>query len=487
MHRRIHIILLAVAGALWLAAPAAAQFETPSRQFHEKTSFRLEGRHLAVPCESCHLNGVYKGTPTKCMDCHWTRRQDDRFRLQLGSQCEQCHTPVSWTSARFDHGAITGMQLSGAHRALACQSCHTNGNFRTASSSCLSCHQKDYQAATNPNHVAGGFPTTCDTCHRASDTSFNQAHFDHQASFPLLGQHVLQACAACHQNNVFRGTSRDCVGCHRVDYNRTTSPAHAAAGFPTTCESCHRATDASFKGATFNHSQFFALVGVHAQQACAACHVNNVYTGTARDCVGCHRAQYDRTTSPPHAASGFSTSCESCHRATDASFSGAVFNHSTFALVGVHAQQACAACHINNVYKGTARDCVGCHRTNYDRTTSPNHAAAGFPATCDSCHRATDSTWAQGTFNHTQFPITSGNHNAPCATCHTNPASYQSFTCLTCHEHSQSAMDSAHRGQNGYRYDSLACYSCHPTGRGGQPIASHPPIGYSAVRAGQPR
>jgi hypothetical protein len=212
-----------------------------------------------------------------------------------------------------------------------------------------------------------------------------------------------------------------------------------------------------------------------------------VYKGTARDCVGCHRAQYDRTTSPPHAAAGYSTACDTCHRATDPSFRGATFNHSTFALVGVHAQQACAACHVNNVFKGTARDCVGCHRTNFDRTTSPNHAAAGFPTTCDSCHRATDSTWAQGTFNHTRFPITSGKHKAACTACHTNPASYQSFTCLTCHEHSQSAMDSKHRGRNGYRYDSLACYSCHPTGRGDQPIASHQAIGYSPGHAGQPR
>ncbi len=135
-----------------------------------------------------------------------------------------------------------------------------------------------------------------------------------------------------------------------------------------------------------------------------------------------------------------------------------------FALVGTHAQQACAACHKNNVYKGTPRDCVGCHRTDYDRTTSPSHAAAGFPTTCESCHRATDASFNQGTFNH-KFPIASGRHNAPCATCHTSPGTFQVFSCLTCHEHSQAAMDSEHRNRNGYRYDSLACYSCHPNGR----------------------
>ena len=288
MPRLARLFLIFTAGVL-VAAQPAAQSDTPNRQFHEKTSFRLEGRHLAVACESCHLNNVFKGTPTKCIDCHWVRRQDDRFKLQLGSQCEQCHTPTSWTSARFDHAAITGVTLSGEHRQLACESCHKNGNFRSAQSTCVSCHQKDYQAAKEPNHVAAGFPTTCETCHRASDTSFNQARFDHQASFPLLGQHAQQVCAACHTSNVYRGTARDCIGCHRVDYNRTTSPPHAAAGFPTTCEACHRATDSSFRGVSFNHASVFALVGSHAQQACATCHVNNGFKGRPRDCDGCHR------------------------------------------------------------------------------------------------------------------------------------------------------------------------------------------------------
>ena len=95
---------------------------------------------------------------------------------------------------------------------------------------------------------------------------------------------------------------------------------------------------------------------------------------------------------------------------------------------------------------------------------SPSHAAAGFSTTCETCHRATDSSWTQGRFNH-RFPITSGRHQAPCSTCHQSGTSYQNFTCLTCHEHSQSRMDDQHRGRNGYRYESRACYSCHPTGR----------------------
>ena len=540
MTRLLRLLLLAFAIALALSSPAEAQFETPNRQFHNQTGFPLEGRHRDVACTACHINNVYKGTPTRCYDCHWERRQDDRFRLQLGSQCETCHRPVAWTAVRFDHGASTGMPLNGAHRQIACQSCHLNNNFQTANTTCISCHQEDYQRAQAPNHLAAGFPTTCEACHRPSDTTFNQASFDHQASFPLVGVHAQTACATCHRNNVFRGTARDCVGCHRAEYERTASPNHAAAGFPTTCESCHRETDPGWRGpgTGFNHASIFPLVGQHAQQQCATCHRNNVYRGTARDCVGCHIDAYNRTTAPAHAAAGFPTTCENCHRATDASWrgSGTGFNHSTFALVGQHAQASCTTCHRNNVYRGTPRDCVGCHQDQYNRTTAPNHAAAGFPTTCESCHRAsdsswqgasfnhatvfalvgrhaqascttchrnnvyrgtprtcvgchqdaynrtsnpphassgfpttceschraTDSSWNQGTFNH-GFPITSGPHRQSCNTCH--QTSTATFTCLLCHEHSQSEMDSKHRGRTGYRYDSLACYSCHPQGR----------------------
>ncbi len=455
-------LVLLLFGVLLLPAwPAAAQFETPNRQFHDQSTFRLEGRHLGLACESCHLKGAYKGTPNKCFDCHWTRRQDDRFRLQLGSQCEQCHRPVGWTAVRFDHGAFTGMPLSGAHQQLGCVSCHRTNNFRQSDSACVTCHQQDYQSAREPNHVAAGFPTTCETCHRASDTSFNLATFNHQASFPLVGQHATQACASCHKGNVYRGTARDCVGCHRAAYDRTTSPPHAAAGFPTACETCHRATDPSFRGVVFNHAAIFPLAGQHAQQACTSCHINNVYRGTARDCVGCHRAAYDRTTAPPHAAAGFPTTCETCHRATDSSFRGVAFNHAAiFPLVGQHAQQACTSCHVNNVYRGTARDCVGCHRAAYDRTTSPPHVAAGFPTTCETCHRATDSSFRGAGFNHAAtFPLVGVHAQQACTSCHRNNV-YRGTgrECVACHRSSYDRTTSPAHAATGF---GLTCETCH--------------------------
>jgi hypothetical protein len=64
------------------------------------------------------------------------------------------------------------------------------------------------------------------------------------------------------------------------------------------------------------------------------------------------------------------------------------------------------------------------------------------------------------------FPIYSGAHagrwSGRCSTCHTNPASYPTFTCLTCHQ--KPDMDAKHAGRTGYSYDSNACYRCHPRG-----------------------
>lgn len=449
-----------------LTRGAQAQFETPNRSFHNATTFRLEGKHLTLACEACHLNNQYSGTPKTCYECHWVRRKDDRYQTRLGSQCEQCHRPTSWTAVRWDHAGQAGVPLNGAHRQVACESCHRGAVFTGVSVSCVDCHQKDFAATTTPNHLAAGFPTACEGCHRPSDSTWRNGGgdgFNHNAVFSLVGAHSTAACVSCHRGNVYKGTSRECVGCHLAQYNATRAPAHAAAGFPTTCESCHRSTDTSWGGAGgFNHGAIFALVGVHATQSCTSCHGGGVYRGTPRECVGCHLPKYNATTRPSHAAAGFSTACESCHRASDPSWTGAAFNHnSVFALVGRHAGASCESCHRNNVYKGTSRSCVGCHQAQYNATRNPNHASSGFGTNCESCHRAGDSSWQQGTFNH-RFPLR-GEHNVSCARCHTS-GNYQTFSCTVCHTRGET--DDEHRGRSGYVYESRACYSCHPNGKG---------------------
>ena len=96
-------------------------------------------------------------------------------------------------------------------------------------------------------------------------------------------------------------------------------------------------------GAEVNHNQFFPLTGSHTGLDCESCHINGVFAGTPRDCVGCHRADYDATSDPNHAQAGFPTDCESCH--TTATWLGAETDHSFFPLTGSHRNLDCESCH----------------------------------------------------------------------------------------------------------------------------------------------
>jgi hypothetical protein len=414
-----------------------------SRAFHKAGLFPLEGKHLTVPCADCHWNNVLKGTPRLCFDCHWARHRDDRYQLRLGSDCGSCHRPTAWTEVNWDHGAMTGFPLNAAHRSLGCESCHKNQVFTAASSQCVSCHQGNFTAAKSPDHIASGFPTDCVACHRPGDVSWNQGSFNHVASFALVGVHATQPCAACHKANIYKGTARTCLGCHKPLYDQSKSPSHAAAGFPTTCDTCHKPTDALWTVATFNHttSTTFPLVGVHSTQPCTACHATGVYKGLPTLCSSCHMAAFTAATSPVN-HTGFPTTCDTCHKATDPAWTmAAAFNHTTattFPLVGVHNTQPCSACHGSGIYKGLPTLCSSCHMAQFTAAKTPvDHVASGFPTSCDSCHRATDAVWTLGAFNHstaTTFPLVGVHNTQPCSTCH-GSGIYKGLPtlCSSCH------------------------------------------------------
>ena len=433
-------------------------WSTISRAFHKTGVFPLEGRHLTVPCASCHVNGVLKGTPSQCESCHWERRQDDPYRARLGMQCGQCHRPISWAAVNWNHAAMTGVVLTPVHRALGCDGCHKQKIFTQGSVFCVTCHQGDYDRTTSPAHRSAGFPTTCETCHLTTHIWWSQATFNHNAFFPLVGIHATQVCAACHRNNIYTGTPRDCYGCHQAQYNATTNPNHRAAGFPTTCESCHNPTSPSWN-ASFNHNSVFPLVGVHATIACSSCHVNNVFPGTPTTCFGCHQAQYNATTNPNHRAAGFSTSCEQCHNPASAGWGGA-FNHSSiFPLVGVHGTIPCGSCHVNGVFRGTPRDCFGCHQAQYNATTNPNHRAAGFPTTCDSCHNPASPNWNASFDHNVFFPLLGRHLTAACSRCHVNNV-YQGTPriCYACHVAQYNATTNPNHVAAGFP---TTCETCH--------------------------
>ena len=99
--------MLLAAGSLAMAqgAPASRNFD------HFTTGFPLTGQHLNERCESCHINGIFKGTPRDCASCHtagtrWSRsnvvKGQNHFPTQLA--CDSCHGVQKWSQdIAFDH------------------------------------------------------------------------------------------------------------------------------------------------------------------------------------------------------------------------------------------------------------------------------------------------------------------------------------------------------------------------------------------------
>jgi len=428
------------------------------------TGFALTGVHTTLDCTACHAGGRFKGTPAACVGCHLLDFQKasnpNHVALGIPQTCQECHTTSAWQPANFNHDAV-GFPLTGGHAKLQCDQCHTNGNFNLSSTACVSCHLKDYQSTTNPNHLAAGIPLQCNMCHTTA--GWQPASFDHsKTAFPLTGAHQQVQCALCHVNGNFNLSITTCVSCHLKDYQGTNNPSHVSAGFPQQCEMCHSTTN--WTSARFNHAATgWPLTGFHATMQCSQCHTNGNFGLTSTACVSCHLTDYQNTNNPNHVAGGFPQQCDVCH--STAAWSPASFNHNntSFPLTGAHTKVACANCHVNNNYTTLPTDCFGCHKADYQGTNSPNHVAAGFPTTCALCH--TTATWLGATFNHTWFDTNHGGANGVCATCHTNSTDYSIFQCTNCH--TKSNTDSQHQGVGGYVYNSVNCYQCHRNGGGG--------------------
>lgn len=387
----------------------------------------------------------------------------------LAIDCGECHTPEKWAPVdhppTFRHDS-TGFALESAHRQVSCRGCHRSLVFHEVGSACVDCHVDAHR---------GELGFRCKSCHTPTTWTNQREMFrvHNRTRFPLLAIHARLDCAACHRNQrpyEYKNTPAECGRCHYETYLQTTDPNHVQAGFSTRCEDCHGVTATTWRGARFSHPASFPLVGGHSGLACQRCHVSGRYTGLSAACVSCHRQDYNRTTSPNHAAGGFPTTCESCHSING--WRPASFDHSRtgFPLTGAHARVECAQCHVGGRYAGTPTDCYACHQVDYAGTTNPAHAAAGFPTQCQTCH--TTAAWRPASFDHDGqfFPIYSGTHRgrwSSCSDCHVNPGNYAVFECILCHAHSDKAqVDRHHREVRGYVYQSAACYRCHRSGVG---------------------
>jgi hypothetical protein len=213
---------------------------------HEKeTGVALLGAHGVAECLRCHNDRGPVATFAQrgCSGCH-----EDIHRGKLGKGCEDCHEQKDWSpSGQIARHNRTRFPLVGAHVAVGCFRCHPGaqvGNFDRTDTDCLACHQADLAVANNPDHAVQGWTHDCQDCH--IPTTWTGAGFNH-FGFPLTGAHRTTACVQCHAGGVYQGLSTACFSCHQNDYDNTTNPPHAMAGYPTTCQNCH--TTATWLGA----------------------------------------------------------------------------------------------------------------------------------------------------------------------------------------------------------------------------------------------
>jgi hypothetical protein len=292
-------------------------------QIHQQSRFPLVGVHATVDCYQCHTSETsqrFDVLGTECYSCHSENyaatTQPNHILAGYSIQCSDCHNIFSkeWKGTGFNHSFFP---LTQGHTITDCSKCHVNGNYTNTSGECISCHQADYNATTNPNHVSANYSINCIACHTTAP-GWKPATFDH-SKFPLTQGHNITDCSSCHVNGNYTNTSSECVSCHQSDYNATTNPSHTSLNFSTTCTECHT-TVPGWKPANYTKHDalsFPIYSGKHKGEwnSCADCHTN---TGNykAFSCIDCHEHNKTDMDRKHREESGYvynSASCFNCH------------------------------------------------------------------------------------------------------------------------------------------------------------------------------
>ncbi len=190
---------------------------------NRESRFRLDGKHVRVPCNQCHVNYRYKIPKQECSACHY-----DAHKGTFGTTCERCHTTEGFStkSGFHDFGEFT---LGGAHDRIDCVVCHgPKAAVRARPTQCKSCHVDPHMGSLGPS---------CQNCH--GQNFFLPSTFRHnQTGFELSGAHRFLSCDRCHFNRVFGGLPQECTFCHSKDFRPPPAvPQHPPA--PISCDNCH--------------------------------------------------------------------------------------------------------------------------------------------------------------------------------------------------------------------------------------------------------
>jgi len=267
---------------------------------HNKTAFKLTGKHKLVACKSCHK--VSLTAPLKhdhCVDCHTDYHKGEFAVNRVVSDCNECHSIYGFAPSNYsiEKHNLTKFPLEGAHLATPCSSCHKVLNkwtFRNIGDKCEDCHGNPHNGNINDRFMANN---NCKTCHNVS--SWTKVSFDHsQTKFKLLGKHATIACGECHypknekgvKVQKFRGLASDCSACHKDRH-----AGQFEVNGKTDCSRCH--TSDRWGKTTFDHNLArFKIDGAHKDLKCRECHKEVTtekgkyvqYKFKSIECSNCH-------------------------------------------------------------------------------------------------------------------------------------------------------------------------------------------------------
>jgi hypothetical protein len=252
----------------FFSSPVHAQ--QPGATFdHMTTGFELRGAHQTVRCETCHTDGIFKGTPKECATCHIQNNPRGALaksvkHIPVTAACDSCHAPSSpsFSGVIFSHVMVQqgtcqschdGFHVSGKPAvhiptSLSCGACHNTSAFMPAvkfdhtlvssfaSFPCASCHDNQRAKGMPINHLPNLGNQKCDSCHQASMTSgftsFGGGQMSHTG--------IVSSCETCHGPNVNSSTFYGVSGIVVMPGSSSPGPnSHLPTS--TRCESCHLA------------------------------------------------------------------------------------------------------------------------------------------------------------------------------------------------------------------------------------------------------
>ncbi len=456
---------------IWITITGGIVFGQFSPGELSKYHAELEGTSNCVECHEVGNKEISDG----CVLCH------QPLKLQIDAKrgyhqdkttgCGDCHSDhngrafelVYWPKniREFDHNE-TGATLTGKHRDLECNQCHTQKNivgkdiiqwaqendtfpvlnrtFLGLSEECATCHEGIHDKEVS---------NTCTDCHNTTDWKKASEEFDHrQARFLLTGAHKNVACEKCHKTtpdrtpNVWKLVGmafQNCTDCHQD---------HHKGSYGNTCETCHTTVDWKKDIIPFDHSKTkYPLVGKHGPIDCARCHTPNL-SGTLpkyATCLECHEDEHYRQ----FMLRKDGGDCGACHTVqgfTPTSYTITMHQTSRFPIEGGHLAIPCISCHKPfEPVKGkpTTRftwkqlECGNCH-SDIHRNQFKEH----YQNQCEQCHTVIEFSRVIFDHNATDFPLDGRHQNVSCNNCHDqiqdsegtfiryNPTSHQ---CVDCH------------------------------------------------------